>query len=106
MKVISIQDAVAMIPNGASLMVGGFMSVGTPERLIDEIVDQDKRNLTVIAISAEIEHVEMRGNDVAWAVGPYSVTVEGINGTYLEMLKREGGIWKWDTVVVARGALQ
>lgn len=49
MKVIAIQDAVAMIPNGASLMVGGFMGVGTPERLIDEIVRQDKRNLTVIA---------------------------------------------------------
>jgi acetate CoA/acetoacetate CoA-transferase alpha subunit len=30
-------------------MVGGFMGVGTPERLIDEIVRQEKRNLTVIA---------------------------------------------------------
>jgi acetate CoA/acetoacetate CoA-transferase alpha subunit len=49
MKVVSIQDAVAMIPNGASLMVGGFMAVGTPERVIDEIVRQGKRNLTVIA---------------------------------------------------------
>jgi acetate CoA/acetoacetate CoA-transferase alpha subunit len=49
MKVISIQDAVAMIPNGASLMVGGFMGVGTPERLVDEVVRQEKRNLTVIA---------------------------------------------------------
>jgi acetate CoA/acetoacetate CoA-transferase alpha subunit len=38
-----------MIPDGASLMVGGFMGVGTPERLIDEIVRQGKRNLTVIA---------------------------------------------------------
>lgn len=49
MQVISAQDAVAMIPDGASLMVGGFMAVGTPERLIDEIVRQQKRNLTVIA---------------------------------------------------------
>jgi acetate CoA/acetoacetate CoA-transferase alpha subunit len=49
MKVISIQDAVAIIPNGASLMVGGFMGVGTPERLIDELVRQGKRRLTVIA---------------------------------------------------------
>jgi acetate CoA/acetoacetate CoA-transferase alpha subunit len=49
MKVTSIQNAVAMIPNGASLMVGGFMGVGTPERLIDELVRQGKRNLTVIA---------------------------------------------------------
>jgi acetate CoA/acetoacetate CoA-transferase alpha subunit len=38
-----------MIPDGASLMVGGFMAVGTPERVIDEIVRQNKQNLTVIA---------------------------------------------------------
>jgi acetate CoA/acetoacetate CoA-transferase alpha subunit len=49
MKTVSVQDAVAMIPNGASLMIGGFMGVGTPERLIDELVHQGKRDLTVIA---------------------------------------------------------
>lgn len=49
MKSISLQDAVAKIPNGASLLVGGFMGVGTPERVIDEIVRQSKRDLTVIA---------------------------------------------------------
>ena len=49
MKAIALKDAVAMIPDGASLMVGGFMAVGTPERLIDELVRQGKRNLTVIA---------------------------------------------------------
>jgi acetate CoA/acetoacetate CoA-transferase alpha subunit len=30
-------------------MIGGFMGVGTPERVIDELVRQGKRNLTVIA---------------------------------------------------------
>lgn len=49
MKTIALQDAVAKIPDGASLMIGGFMAVGTPERLIDELVRQGKRNLTVIA---------------------------------------------------------
>jgi acetate CoA/acetoacetate CoA-transferase alpha subunit len=49
MKTVSLADAVAMIPDGASLMVGGFMGVGTPERVIDELVRQGKRNLTVIA---------------------------------------------------------
>jgi len=49
MKAIALKDAVAMIPDGASLMVGGFMAVGTPERLIDELVRQGKRNLTIIA---------------------------------------------------------
>jgi acetate CoA/acetoacetate CoA-transferase alpha subunit len=30
-------------------MIGGFMGVGTPERVIDELVRQGKRGLTVIA---------------------------------------------------------
>jgi acetate CoA/acetoacetate CoA-transferase alpha subunit len=49
MKTISIESAVAMIPDGASLMIGGFMGVGTPERVIDELVRQRKSNLAVIA---------------------------------------------------------
>ena len=49
MKTISLELAVAIIPNGASLMIGGFMAVGTPERVMDEIVRQGKRDLTVIA---------------------------------------------------------
>jgi acetate CoA/acetoacetate CoA-transferase alpha subunit len=49
MQTIFLEQAVAGIPDGASLMVGGFMAVGTPERLIDEIVRQKKRDLTVIA---------------------------------------------------------
>ena len=49
MRTVSVQDAVAMIPDGATLMIGGFMAVGTPERLMDELVRQGKRNLTMIA---------------------------------------------------------
>jgi len=49
MHTITLEKAVAMIPDGASLMIGGFMAVGTSERLMDELVRQGKRNLTVIA---------------------------------------------------------
>jgi acetate CoA/acetoacetate CoA-transferase alpha subunit len=49
MQTISLDQSVGMIPNGASLMVGGFLGVGTPERIIDEIVRQNKHDLTVIA---------------------------------------------------------
>lgn len=49
MQTVTLQDSVEMIPDGASLMVGGFMAVGTPDRVIDEIVRQGKRDLTVIA---------------------------------------------------------
>ena len=49
MKTISLKDAVALIPDAARLMIGGFMGVGTPERVVDELVRQGTRNLTVIA---------------------------------------------------------
>lgn len=49
MRTVALEQSVAMIPDGASLMIGGFMAVGTPERVIDEIVRQKKRDLTVIA---------------------------------------------------------
>jgi acetate CoA/acetoacetate CoA-transferase alpha subunit len=49
MRITTVEEAVSRIPEGASLMVGGFMGVGTPERLMDELVRQGRRNLTVIA---------------------------------------------------------
>jgi acetate CoA/acetoacetate CoA-transferase alpha subunit len=48
MECVSLEKAVALIPDGASIMVGGFMGVGTPEHLMDELVRQGKRNLTLI----------------------------------------------------------
>ena len=48
-KSIKVADAVARIPDGAVLMIGGFMGVGTAHRLVDELVRQGKKGLTVIA---------------------------------------------------------
>ena len=52
MKAVSVEEAIAMIPAGASIMVGGFMGVGTPQRLVDEIVRQQKAGLSVICNDA------------------------------------------------------
>ncbi|WGD54687.1 3-oxoacid CoA-transferase subunit A [Bradyrhizobium sp. CB1650] len=52
MKAVSVEEAVAMIPTGASIMVGGFMGVGTPERLLDEVVRQHKSGLALICNDA------------------------------------------------------
>jgi acetate CoA/acetoacetate CoA-transferase alpha subunit len=49
MKTLTLEKAVELIPDGASVMVGGFMGVGTPEHLMDELVRQGRRGLTVIA---------------------------------------------------------
>jgi len=43
------EAAAALVPDGASIMIGGFMGVGTPERMIDALVAQGVRGLTVIA---------------------------------------------------------
>jgi len=49
MQTISAKESIAMIPDGATVMIGGFLAVGTPERAVDEIIAQNKRDLTVIA---------------------------------------------------------
>jgi acetate CoA/acetoacetate CoA-transferase alpha subunit len=52
MRAVSVEEAIAMIPGGASIMVGGFMGVGTPQRLVDEMVRQQKAGLSVISNDA------------------------------------------------------
>ncbi|WP_342075171.1 3-oxoacid CoA-transferase subunit A [Yoonia sp. SS1-5] len=46
---ITPAKAVEFIPDGATIMVGGFMGVGSPNRLIKALVAAGKRNLTLVA---------------------------------------------------------
>lgn len=46
---ISPQQAAAMIEDGMTIMIGGFMAVGTPENIIDALVEKGTRDLTIIA---------------------------------------------------------
>ena len=48
-KFLSCTEAVEMIPDGASIMIGGFMGVGSPHRMIAEMVRQGRKDLTIIA---------------------------------------------------------
>ncbi|WP_036261633.1 3-oxoacid CoA-transferase subunit A [Methylocapsa aurea] len=47
-RAISAADAAALIPDGASVMFGGFMGVGSPNRIIDALVARGARGLTII----------------------------------------------------------
>ncbi|NIC07579.1 CoA transferase subunit A [Billgrantia bachuensis] len=47
-KYRAIGEAIAAIPDGASIMVGGFGSPGTPFALIDELLAQGQSELTLI----------------------------------------------------------
>lgn len=46
---MTVDKAVNHIKDGMTLMIGGFMGVGTPESIIDAIVERGIKNLTVIA---------------------------------------------------------
>src|SRR4030095_10969215 len=49
MKIIQPSDAAALIPDGAVLMIGGFLGTATPSRLIDAVIKLGRQDLTVIA---------------------------------------------------------
>jgi 3-oxoadipate CoA-transferase, alpha subunit len=47
-----VNAAVADIPDGATVMVGGFGLAGMPSALVDGLIDQGARNLTIVANNA------------------------------------------------------
>jgi len=53
-KLKTASDAIAGIQDGASIMIGGFMACGTPEILIDALVEKGVRGLTIICNDAGV----------------------------------------------------
>lgn len=47
-KLISIDEAIAKIQDGMTIMIGGFLATGTPEALIDALVAKDVKDLTIV----------------------------------------------------------
>jgi acetate CoA/acetoacetate CoA-transferase alpha subunit len=86
MRAVSVEEAVAMIPAGASVMVGGFMGVGTPERLLDEIVRQNKLFDAALVSRLTATHIglnpkaqqQMLANQIAVDLVPQGTFVERI----------------------------
>lgn len=48
-KIISVEEAISKVQDTDTVMIGGFMSCGTPEIFMDEIVKRGIKDLTVIA---------------------------------------------------------
>ena len=48
-KIISAQQAISLIEEGSTVMIGGFLSCGAPDKLIDELAEQNVSKLTVIS---------------------------------------------------------
>ena len=64
--VITAKEAAAMIPNGATIMCGGFLACGQARAIVKELVALGTKDLTLIA------------NDMGRAVGPKGEEFFGI----------------------------
>jgi acetate CoA/acetoacetate CoA-transferase alpha subunit len=56
-KIISMDELVSKLHDGSSIMVGGFMDIGTPEGIVDAIVKSPVKNLTIICNDAGLPGV-------------------------------------------------
>lgn len=63
MKIISAKEAAALVKDGDSLMMGGFLGCGTAHKCVDELLKLGTKNLTMI------------GNDTAMADYSYGKLV-------------------------------
>jgi len=71
----SAEDAVALIPDGASVMCGGFGLCGLPENLIRALHARGTRNLTIISNNPGVDDfgvgMLVRAKQVAHFIGSY-----------------------------------
>lgn len=49
-KVITLDNALDRVQDGASIMLGGFLGIGVPLRLIEKLAEKGTKNLTLISI--------------------------------------------------------
>jgi acetate CoA/acetoacetate CoA-transferase alpha subunit len=48
-KLISLENAVNIVKDGMTIMVGGFLSNGSPNKIMDALVEKGVKNLTLIS---------------------------------------------------------
>lgn len=48
-EIITAKQAISMIDEGSTIMIGGFLSCGVPDMLIDELVRQNIKNLIMVS---------------------------------------------------------
>lgn len=57
-KVTTAKEAIKQIKNGDTVMIGGFLGNGSPSKLIDELLDSEIKDLTLICSDTAFEDVD------------------------------------------------
>lgn len=104
-KVQDATTAVRVIPDGASIMVGGFMGCGTPEVLIDALVAREVRNLTVICNDAGVPG---RGVGKLLSNGQIKTLIAshvGLNPEVARRMEAENPAERLECILIPQGTL-
>ncbi|MCQ2272412.1 MAG: CoA transferase subunit A [Bacteroidales bacterium] len=48
-KIITVEEAVSKVKSGMTLMIGGFLAAGTPNKIVEALSKTDVKDLTIIA---------------------------------------------------------
>ena len=100
-KQIDAKQAADLVQDGMCVMIGGFMSVGTPEILVDALVEKGVKNLTVIANDSGTPGTGIAKLIAAGAVKKLIATHIGLN-PLAGQLMNEG---KMEVELVPQGTL-
>ena len=95
-KIVSTPDeAVADIPDGATIMFGGFASAGTPTNLIRALVRRRARDLTGIAnnigLGDELDSL-CEGRQLRKFIASFAIRASGARGSQFERQWRAGEV--------------
>ena len=92
-KIISVEEVVAKIKDGMTLMIGGFMAAGSPHKIIDALSKSNVKNLTIICndtgapdkgIGILVTNKQVK-KVIASHIGTNPNTIEQLNNKELEV---------------------
>ena len=104
-KMKNAYEAIENINDGASVMIGGFMSCGSPEVLIDALVEKNTKNLTVIGNDAGMPG---KGIGKLLSNGQIKTLIAshvGLNPEVAERMNCDDGDERLECILIPQGTL-
>ncbi|MBQ4123511.1 CoA transferase subunit A [bacterium] len=101
-KLITAKEAAALIKNGSTVMVGGFLSCGTPNKIIDEMVAQKIDDLTMICNDtsfADVDRGKLIKNGLVKKVITTHIGTNPITGSKMQSGELEVEFYPMGTLV-------
>lgn len=87
-KTVALADALHGLPDGATVMVGGFGMAGTPTVLVDALLELGRRNLTIIKNEANEPGMGISRLAEAGLVSKIVLSHLGLNSAVIEMMNK------------------